>query len=96
MVDKLVNFLGDLIIAGDFNIHVNDVDNADARQFLDAMEALGFDQLVNFCTHKSGNILDLMFTCIGNKIKCGNIKLDGFISDHCLFQLQLNFGSELT
>ena len=90
LVDKLVNFVGDLIIAGDFNIHVNDVGNADARQFLDVMEALGFDQLVNFSTHKSGNILDLMFTCIGNKIKCGNIKSDGFISDHCLIQSQLD------
>ena len=90
LVDKLANFVGDLIIAGDFNIHVNDVENADARQFLDVMEALGFDQLVDFCTHKSGNILDLMFTCIGNKIKCGNIKLNGFISDHCLIQSQLD------
>ena len=82
--------MGGLIIAGDFNIHVNDVNSSDARQFIDAMEALGFDQLVDFCTHKSGNILDLMFTCIGNKIKCGNIKSDGFISDHCLIQSQLN------
>ena len=48
------------------------------------MEALGFDQLVDFCTHKSGNTFNLMFTCIGNKIKCINIKSDGFISDHCL------------
>ena len=30
-----------------------------------------------------------MFTCIGNKIKCINIKSDGFISDHCLIQSQL-------
>ena len=91
LADKLVTFMGDLIIAGDFNIHVNDVDSVDARQFLGAMEALGFDQLVDFCTHKSGNMLDLMLTCIGNKIKCGNIKSDGFISHHCLIQSQLNF-----
>ena len=50
------------------------------------MEALGFDQLVDFCTHKSGNILDLMFTYIGNKIICVNIKSDGFILDHSLIQ----------
>ena len=42
LADKLVNFMGDLIIAGDFNIHMNDVNSSDARQFLDAMEALGF------------------------------------------------------
>ena len=54
--------------------------------YLVPWETLGFDQLVDFCTHKSGNILDLIFTCIGNKIKCVNIKSDGFISDHCLIQ----------
>ena len=68
---------------------MNDEENDDAQQLLSAMEALGFDQLVDFCTHKSGNILDLMFTCIGNKIKCVNIKSDGFILDHCLIQSQL-------
>ena len=30
LADILVNFTGDLIIAGDFNIHVNDEDNEDA------------------------------------------------------------------
>ena len=89
LADILVNIKGDLIIAGDFNIHVNDVVNDDAQQLLGVMEALGFDQLVDFCTHKSGNILDLMFTYIGNKIKCVNIKSDGFILDHCLIQSQL-------
>ena len=90
MADTLVNFTEDLINAGYFNIHVNDEDNDDAPQLLSAMEALGFDQLVDFCTHKSGNILGLIFTCIGNKIKCVNIKSDGFILDHCLIQSQLN------
>ena len=78
-----------MIIAGDFKIHVNDTFNENAQQLLSVMEALGFDQLVDFCNHKSGNILDLLFTCIGNKIKCVNIKSDGLISDHCLIQAQL-------
>ena len=63
--------------------------NDDAQQLLSVMEALLFNQLVDFCTHKNGNILDLLFTCIGNKIKCINIMSDGFISDHCLIQAQL-------
>ena len=89
LANMLVKFTGDLIIAGDFNIHVNDLFNDDTLQLLSVMEALRFDQLVDFCTHKSGNILDLMFTCIGNKSKCINIKSDGFILDHCLIQSQL-------
>ena len=89
LADMLVKFTGDLVIAGDFNIHVNGLFNDDTQQLLSAMEALEFEQLVDFCIHKSGNILDLMFTCIGNKIKCINIKSDGFISDHFLIQSQL-------
>ena len=68
---------------------MNDLFNDDNQQLLSAMEALWFDELVDFCTHKSGNILGLLFTCIGNKIKCININSGGFISDHCLIQAQL-------
>ena len=60
MANMLVKFTGDLITAGDFYIHVNDLFNDDTQQLLSAMEALEFDQLVDFCTHKSGNTLDLM------------------------------------
>ena len=58
LADKLNKYTGDLITAGDFNIHVNDLFKDDAQQLLSVIEALGFDQLVDFCTHKSGNILD--------------------------------------
>ena len=95
LADNLNKYTGDLIIAGDFNIHVNDLFNEDAQQLFSVMEALGIDQLVDFCTHKSGNILDLLFTCMGNKIKCVNIKLDGFISEHCLIQAQLTLVQNL-
>ena len=44
LADKLNKYTGDLIIACDFNIHVND----DAQQLRSAMEALGFYQLVDF------------------------------------------------
>ena len=73
---------------------VNDLLDDDAQQLLCAMEALGFDQLVDFCTYKSGNLLDLLFTCIGNKIKCINIKSDGFILDHCHIQALLTLAQD--
>ena len=62
--------MGDLIIAGDFNIHVNDVDRLELDSSLMLWKPWALTSLWIFCTHKSGNILDLMFTCIGNKIKC--------------------------
>ena len=50
------------IILGDFNIHINDTDNADAITFVDSMEVLGLVQRVSKYTHKAGNILDLIYT----------------------------------
>ena len=35
------------IFLGDFNIHINDTDNADAIAFIDSMEVLGLVQHVS-------------------------------------------------
>ena len=44
-----------IIVAGDFSLHVNNVlSDDDAGNFVDMMIALGLDQKVNFLTHKSG------------------------------------------
>ena len=40
-----------LIIMGDFNMHVDGLDNSDARQFNDVCTAIGLEQVVNFGTH---------------------------------------------
>ena len=52
----------DLIIMGDFNIHVNDVSDNDAIFFLEAMSSLGLKQHVQSATHVGGNTIDLIFT----------------------------------
>ena len=51
-----------LVVLGDFNIHVNDIDDPNAGIFLDTMTALGLKQHVKSPSHKSGNCLDLIFT----------------------------------
>ena len=53
---------GNILILGDFNIHVNNKDDPDAKVFSDMMEALGLNQHINFSTHRSDNTLDLVFT----------------------------------
>ena len=50
-----------LFVIGDFNIHLNDLNDADAIYLLDAMFALGFDEYVKTATHNKGNILDPIF-----------------------------------
>ena len=51
-----------LVILGDFNIHVNNVDDPNASIFLDTMTAPGLKLHVRGPNHKSGNCLDLIFT----------------------------------
>ena len=53
-----------------------------AEKFQDMMEAIGLQQHVTQMTHKSGNILDLVFTDYQSKISVTNLKVSSFISDH--------------
>ena len=51
-----------ITIMGDFNIHINKRgEDEDATAFMNTIESLGFQQHVNFSTHRMGNTLDLVF-----------------------------------
>ena len=81
-----------VIIWGDFNIHVEDSNDTIATEFLDLMNSMGFEQLINFPTHKSGGTLDLVFVRDTNIIydttvynNCNDILLsDHFLIEMCL------------
>ena len=51
-----------VIICGDFNMHIDNPSDTEAQIFMDTMEALGLQQHVRFQIHQAGNILDLIFT----------------------------------
>jgi endonuclease/exonuclease/phosphatase (EEP) superfamily protein YafD len=66
-VDEFSDFAADLatytyniLLIGDFNIHVNNPSDALARAFLPITDTLGFKQLVQHPTHIGGNTLDLV------------------------------------
>ena len=61
LVEDLASKHKNLVILGDFNLHVNDPSATDANIFIDTMSALGFIQIVKKVTHKTGNTLDLIF-----------------------------------
>ena len=85
-LDTLQNILityGNIIIMGDFNLHVNDPSDPDATNLLDAMSALGFKQHVHLATHTSGNTLDLLFTELNSdNTSVQECKIGEFLSDH--------------
>ena len=89
-IDEFSNWLPDkllshknIIIAGDFNLHVNDPNNEDAGIFLDTLTALGLVQHVAFPTHRSDNTLDLIITEICNGISVKECRSGPSLLDHC-------------
>ncbi|XP_071804816.1 uncharacterized protein [Asterias amurensis] len=51
-----------LIIAGDFNVHVDNANDRDANTFKELLYGSGLQQHVDTATHKKGHTLDLFIT----------------------------------
>ena len=83
-----------LVIIGDFNIYVNDVNDPNANIFLNTMTALGLKQHIKGLTHKSGNCLNLIFTEKLSRRKTIKGSQTLFVSDHNSIQCILNMPKE--
>ena len=79
-----------IILAGDFNIHINNQDDPEANILMDTMAALGLKQHTNFITHCSRNTLDLIFTETIIRQKVLKCTPGPFISDHCAVNITLS------
>ena len=49
----IASFGKNIIIAGDFNIHIDDKNDLDSEKFRDSLEVMGLDQHVYFPMHVS-------------------------------------------
>ena len=72
----------DLVIVGDFNIHVNSKNDPNGVRLRDTLTAFGLLQHVNFPTHKHGNTLDLLITENSANIIIDSCSPGYFLSDH--------------
>jgi hypothetical protein len=68
-VDELETFLDEKLVTpyktailGDFNVHVDSLDNRDSNKFAKIVSNAGFIQHVNGPTHKHGHTLDLVMS----------------------------------
>ena len=57
------------------------------------MRPLGLEQYISGPTHVKGNTLDLIFTQLSNSFDI-NIKLHGFISDHCMVSVDIKINKQ--
>ena len=58
-----------VIILGDFNLHVNSLNGDNAMNFIETTQALALEQHIRFPIHTSDNILDLVLTELFNGLK---------------------------
>ena len=78
-----------LVILGDFNIHVHDGTNPDSLVYIDTLEALGFKQHISTPTHRLGGTLDLIYTKSLANTKVIHSFIGNYISDHRLVGIEL-------
>lgn len=72
-----------IVICGDFNIHLNDAENNEVLKFIDLLNTFGLSQKVNTNTHTSGNTLDLILSRSNDDVIITEPISEYFISDHC-------------
>ena len=80
---------GQLLLLGDFNIHLDKQDFLHTIIFQDFMDSFGLMSHVNQPTHASNHMLDLVlsqeeFSQIGK-----TVELSHFLSDHCFTHMSL-------
>ena len=97
-LDDLTEFLTNwmayyrnVLICGDFNMHIDNPLGMEAQTFMDTMEALGLQQYVSFQTHQAGNTLDLIFAEATSQFSIRTFK-GRFISDHRAIVAELSIG----
>ncbi|XP_049889964.1 uncharacterized protein LOC126383485 isoform X1 [Epinephelus moara] len=77
-----------ILLLGDFNIHMDNTSNALTRNFTSCIDSFGLHQLINFPTHLKGHTLDLI-CCSGlSPVDCKAISLP--FSDHMLVSFNAN------
>ena len=82
--------LSNIMVTGDFNLHIDKMNDPYEPLFKDIVQAFDLDCKVDFPTHWSGHALDLILTGVIGNIKMSNCEPGVLLSDHCSVELILN------
>ena len=72
----------DLIFVGDFNIHIDDLNDVNSIHFLKLLNTFNLCQHVSFSTYNSGHVLDLIITNASSNLVTCPFLFYTYISDH--------------
>ena len=81
-VDTILLSREELLILGDFNIHVDVAGDSDANKLSHFFESVGLQQHVEQYTHVQGHTLDLVISRRSDNIIENSPRVDRFLSDH--------------
>ena len=88
-LESIITAPGKLIIGGgeggNSKIHIDDGNDANAKQFLDLLQGFGLINQFWLPTHISGHTLDLIIT--NNEIAVQSTQTRNYISDHCFVKV---------
>jgi Endonuclease-reverse transcriptase len=92
ILEFLIIYSCPVIIGGDFNMRVQDVDDIDSRRLSDLLTSFDMRQYVQGPTHRCGNTLDLVVTPADRCPDAVAVDPPGVISGHALiiFRMLLN------
>ena len=71
-----------IVLAGDFNIHIDDPTDTNAQTFTELIDSAGLQQHVMGPTHRRGHTLDLVLTRSDDNLISNLIVLGESLSDH--------------
>ncbi|XP_033112549.1 uncharacterized protein LOC117113348 [Anneissia japonica] len=83
------SLIDNLLITGDFNLHIDKSDNPQTIHFLDILDSTNFVQLINSPTHRLGHILDLIVTNNPSVILSTSVHQNN-LSDHFVLQVDVD------
>ena len=95
LIQLLITNYSNLVLLGDFNIHIQDIESADSIAYNDMMEALGLTQHIEELTHRLGNTLDLIYTESLDRVRVIHSFIGNFISDHRMIGIELKIKKQL-
>ncbi|XP_072022913.1 uncharacterized protein [Amphiura filiformis] len=80
----------EVVLVGDYNIHVDEPHKPETRKFNDILSSNGFRQLITEVTHKKGHTLDLLITNENDNTIQRHAVLPPFYSDHRIITCSIN------
>ena len=90
LLEELTILQDQIVICGDFNIHLESSTNPFTSKFCDLLECFALKQRVRSATHVSGHMLDCIITRQDDPLPL-NLTIDPLFSDHFAIFLEIPF-----